>query len=299
MSPPFWGKEGGPRRGSCSNVERNMAKIVQIKENEAGAHCMHTYVKSSENASLKGVRECVRSCVRVMFEQLILPFRLDSHTHISGSWVLFCRWKLLATECGQPSRAALPLKDAKQCQLVFMAFGQQSEHLIGHVPDDHRPGWPSRLWWWPFWLWGSIGKVDGLHAPAMRISMESQFDDANKMRSPAIDCCRHGHRHALLMAREPARIRIDGLEQSGAGQAGSGHLQETAAAFKATQRQCGNNSWQLQCHLSLQNLQLEVHFEKKTKKMSKGMLPGKKGVSNGRYPMFRLINYNGKVKSIK
>lgn len=104
--------------------------------------------------------------------------------------------------------------------------------LAGHhdYDDDH------------FGLGGSIGKVDGLHAPAMRISMESQFDDANKMRSPAIDCCRHGHRHALLMAREPARIRIDGLEQSGAGQAGSGHLQETAAAFKATQRQCGNNS---------------------------------------------------------
>uniref|UniRef100_B3P893 GG12164 n=1 Tax=Drosophila erecta TaxID=7220 RepID=B3P893_DROER len=47
-----------------------------------------------------------------------------------------------------------------------------------------------------------------LDVPAMRISTESQFDDANKMRSPAIDCCRHGHRHALLMARKPARIRI-------------------------------------------------------------------------------------------
>jgi len=69
----------------------------------------HTYVESSENASLKGVCVCV----------YVWTINFAFSTRISGSWGLFSRWKILVEL--RMRAAPLALKDAKQCQLVFMA----------------------------------------------------------------------------------------------------------------------------------------------------------------------------------
>jgi len=129
----------------------------------------------------------------------------------------------------------------KRCQAMsarIYGSQQQSEHLIGHVPDDHRHHDYDDDHFGCEVLSGKskAGWLDGL--AAMRISTESQFDDANKMRSPAIDCCRRDHRHALLMARKPARIRIwtrSGSHRIGSHPIGSGLANSDRATAKKPQ----------------------------------------------------------------